>query len=69
MEKAKKENIIVYLGTGSGKTFIAVMLIKVGAKNIGAIWTEHSSSELRVIDSTDHQVDPFFLNVPSPGNP
>ena len=28
MEKAKSKNIIVYLGTGSGKTFIAVMLIK-----------------------------------------
>ena len=28
LEKAKKKNIIVYLGTGSGKTFIAVMLIK-----------------------------------------
>ena len=28
MEKAKQKNIIVYLGTGSGKTFIAVMLIK-----------------------------------------
>ena len=27
-EKAKTKNIIVYLGTGSGKTFIAVMLIK-----------------------------------------
>ena len=28
LEKAKMKNIIVYLGTGSGKTFIAVMLIK-----------------------------------------
>ena len=28
LEKAKEKNIIVYLGTGSGKTFIAVMLIK-----------------------------------------
>ena len=28
LEKAKSKNIIVYLGTGSGKTFIAVMLIK-----------------------------------------
>ena len=28
LEKAKQKNIIVYLGTGSGKTFIAVMLIK-----------------------------------------
>ena len=28
LEKAKRKNIIVYLGTGSGKTFIAVMLIK-----------------------------------------
>ena len=28
LEKAKKKNLIVYLGTGSGKTFIAVMLIR-----------------------------------------
>ena len=28
LEKAKQKNIIVYLGTGSGKTFIAVMLMK-----------------------------------------
>ena len=28
LELAKKKNIIVYLGTGSGKTFIAVMLIQ-----------------------------------------
>ena len=28
LEKAKRKNIIVYLGTGSGKTFIAVMLIR-----------------------------------------
>ena len=28
LEKAKKNNIIVYLGTGSGKTYIAIMLIK-----------------------------------------
>ena len=28
LEKAKKDNIIVYLGTGSGKTYIAIMLIK-----------------------------------------
>ena len=28
LEKVKRKNIIVYLGTGSGKTFIAVMLIK-----------------------------------------
>ena len=28
LEKAKMKNIIVYLGTGSGKTFIAVILIK-----------------------------------------
>lgn len=28
LEKAKEKNIIVYLGTGSGKTFIAVMMMK-----------------------------------------
>ena len=28
LEKAKEKNIIVYLGTGSGKTFIAAMLMK-----------------------------------------
>ena len=28
LEKAKQNNIIVYLGTGSGKTFIAAMLMK-----------------------------------------
>ena len=28
LEKVKRKNIIVYLATGSGKTFIAVMLIK-----------------------------------------
>ena len=28
LEKAKKGNIIVYLGTGSGKTYIAIMMIK-----------------------------------------
>ena len=28
MEMAKEKNIIVYLGTGSGKTFIAAMLMK-----------------------------------------
>ena len=28
LEKAKEMNAIVYLGTGSGKTFIAIMLIK-----------------------------------------
>ena len=28
LQKAQEGNIIVYLGTGSGKTFIAVMLIK-----------------------------------------
>ena len=28
LEKAKQKNIIVYLGTGSGKTFIAAMLMK-----------------------------------------
>merc|ERR1719495_1186967 len=28
LEKAKKSNIIVYLGTGAGKTYIAVMMIK-----------------------------------------
>ena len=27
-EKARKENVIVCLGTGTGKTFISVMLIK-----------------------------------------
>ena len=28
LEMAKEKNIIVYLGTGSGKTFIAAMLMK-----------------------------------------
>ena len=28
LQKAKQKNIIVYLGTGSGKTFIAAMLMK-----------------------------------------
>ena len=28
LEKAKKENSIIFLGTGSGKTFIATMLVK-----------------------------------------
>lgn len=28
VEKAKKENTVVCLGTGTGKTFISVMLIK-----------------------------------------
>ena len=28
LEKAKEKNIIVYLRTGSGKTYIAVILIK-----------------------------------------
>ena len=28
LELAKEKNVIVYLGTGSGKTFIAAMLMK-----------------------------------------
>ena len=35
LEKAKRKNIIVYLGTGSGKTFIAVMLIKHLGQRLG----------------------------------
>ena len=60
LEKAKKENIIVYLGTGSGKTYIAIMLIKemrAELKNKKAIFLVNS------VPLVDQQAEAIRINT------
>ena len=57
---AKKKNIIVYLGTGSGKTFIAVMLIQVGDSVLTVIQVGVSVlTVIQVGDSVSFFIFPF----------
>ena len=55
MQKAKKENIIAFLETGSGKTFIAVLLIKELAKPRALAYSQQM--EAATSAGTDSVVD------------
>ena len=63
LEMAKEKNIIVYLGTGSGKTFIAAMLMKhMKDKLLGGLQKVKASPGIHIKKQKRYSVSKTYLS-------
>ena len=63
LEMAKEKNIIVYLGTGSGKTFIAAMLMKhMKDKLLGGLQKVKNFSQTQINQQRRYSVSKTYLS-------
>ena len=63
LEMAKEKNIIVYLGTGSGKTFIAAMLMKhMKDKLLGGLQKVKNFSQTQINQQRRYSVSKAYLS-------
>ena len=63
LEMAKEKNIIVYLGTGSGKTFIAAMLMKhMKDKLLGGLQKVKASPGIHINKQKRYSVPETYLS-------